>query len=266
MDYKKKYETALERATQSWECGDMTREHLEYLFPELAEPEDEKIRKMLIEFFGKGAKRNSSTNGISDKDILDWLEKQGIKPQGKPALEAIHEQRTDNANKVERKFKVGDFIVNDYCKGKVIELTTDAYLLDTEQGIPFSCEHNAHLWTIADAKEGDVLYSLDSNQPFIYKERKQNEQATAYCGLNIYGKFFVWGTKDCVITLSNYVIATKEQRDTLFARMKEAGYVFDFENKQLRKIEQKSDSFCKKIAEDLKKRANAMLMEVVMLK
>jgi hypothetical protein len=85
-----------------------------------------------------------------------------------------------------------------------------------------------------------VLYSLDSNLPFIYKERNGYEQATAYCGLNIYGKFFVWGTKDCVITLSNYVPATKEQRDILFTKMKEAGYEWDAEHKQLKKIEHKS--------------------------
>ena len=47
--------------------------------PELKESddEDERIRKMLIKFFGKGAEYNSSTNGIFDKDILTWLEKQG---------------------------------------------------------------------------------------------------------------------------------------------------------------------------------------------
>ena len=47
--------------------------------PELKESEDEgeRIRKMLIKFFGKGAEYNSSTNGIFDKDILAWLEKQG---------------------------------------------------------------------------------------------------------------------------------------------------------------------------------------------
>lgn len=45
---------------------------------ELKDSADERIRKMLIEFFGKGAENNGSTNGISDKDILAWLEKQDI--------------------------------------------------------------------------------------------------------------------------------------------------------------------------------------------
>ena len=66
-----------------------------------------------------------------------WLEKQGKKK---------------TTNKVEPKFKVDDWIANDYCTGKVIALTDDAYLLDSGQGIPFSCEHNVHLWTIADAE------------------------------------------------------------------------------------------------------------------
>lgn len=43
---------------------------------ELKDSADERIRKMLIEFFGKGAENNGSTNGIFDKDILAWLEKQ----------------------------------------------------------------------------------------------------------------------------------------------------------------------------------------------
>lgn len=43
------------------------------------------------------------------KDLLVWLEKRGEqKPQGKSALEAIKEEKVDNANKVEPKFKVGD--------------------------------------------------------------------------------------------------------------------------------------------------------------
>lgn len=35
-----------------------------------------------------------------------------------------------------------------------------------------------------------------------------------------------------------YVPATKEQCDLLFAKMHEAGYEFDFEKKELKKIEQ----------------------------
>ena len=100
--------------------------------------------------------------------------------------------------------------------------------------LSFSDEKLIREWTIQDTKDGDVLYSLDSNQPFIYKKRNDYEQATAYCGLNMYGKFFVWDTKDCVITLNNYVPATKEQRDALMKAMNNAGYEWDAEKKELK--------------------------------
>jgi hypothetical protein len=47
------------------------------IVPELKESEEEKIRKTLIDFFSKGAKNGAQTNGIYDKDIIAWLEKQG---------------------------------------------------------------------------------------------------------------------------------------------------------------------------------------------
>lgn len=50
----------------------------------------------------------------------------------------------------------------------------------------------------------------------------------------MYGKFFVWGTKDCAITLNNYVPATKEQRDALMKAMNNAGYEWDAEKKELK--------------------------------
>lgn len=36
MDYNK-HKEEIDRATQLWECGDITRENLEYIFPELSE-------------------------------------------------------------------------------------------------------------------------------------------------------------------------------------------------------------------------------------
>lgn len=150
---------------------------------------------------------------------------------------------------IEPKFKVGDFIVNDYCFGKVIEITNDAYLLDTGQGIPFSYEHNAHLWTIEDAKDGDTLINKNymGESPFIFKETKPSNIKTdvpnpltvfGYCGIGGAGftKSSGWGdTANCI-----YHPATKEQSDTLLKAMAEAGYEWDDEKKELKKIKQKS--------------------------
>ena len=142
------------------------------------------------------------------------------------------------ADKVEPKFKVGDWIVNDYCIGKVIELTDDAYLLDTGQGIPFSCEHNAHLWTIQDAKEGDIIYLPNGNNEYYFFIFKGIENAAVMSFAHFYqyndGTSKVEGTIDDLFSVNDiFQPSTKEQRDLLFQKMHEAGYMWDSESKQL---------------------------------
>lgn len=58
---------------------DAVNKYMLNMFPELKESEDkdEKIRKALIDFFNKGAENEAQTNGVCDKDIITWLEKQG---------------------------------------------------------------------------------------------------------------------------------------------------------------------------------------------
>ena len=144
------------------------------------------------------------------------------------------------SDKIEPKFNVGDWVVflTSESVYQVEKKENYEYTLRHIFGgslcLSFSDEKLIREWTIQDTKDGDVLYSLDSNQPFIYKKRNDYEQATAYCGLNMYGKFFVWDTKDCVITLNNYVPATKEQRDALMKAMNNAGYEWDAEKKELK--------------------------------
>jgi len=151
----KAYDEALERARAinsgkdiDVEAGTTT---CEYIFPELKESEDEKIRKEIISLlqYTKG-RRIGYEPRISQDDMIAWLEKQesveeivarckdswynegkiagmaeglsdeekyqqgwhdalekqGEKPQGKTALEAVKEEKVDNANKVEPKFKI----------------------------------------------------------------------------------------------------------------------------------------------------------------
>ena len=147
---------------------------------------------------------------------------------------------SDNESKP--KFKVGDFIANDYCFGKVIEITNDAYLLDTGQGIPFSCEHNAHLWTITDAKDGDVLCYKDEIS--LYKYDIKDWSGTSFGGFVYYccydGKRFITDSFYSLTEQDKTDIhpATKEQCDLLFQKMKEAGYEWDAEKKELKEIEQ----------------------------
>ena len=83
MDYKEKYEQALEKAK---EYNNVYKDHtmmsyakgaLEEIFPELAESEDERIRKRLIDFFKDWRENRSHCWGIAVSKILAWLEKQG---------------------------------------------------------------------------------------------------------------------------------------------------------------------------------------------
>ena len=50
MDYEKKYNEALERAKQKIDAGFLTEDDLSYIFPELRESEDERIRKFLLDY------------------------------------------------------------------------------------------------------------------------------------------------------------------------------------------------------------------------
>jgi hypothetical protein len=140
------------------------------------------------------------------------------------------------------KFKVGEYIVNDYCMGKVIALTNDAYLLDTEQGIPFSCEHNVRHWTIQDAKNGDVLYHSDSasNGIFIFKELLEYEfekKVICYCDYDSEDGFCLGENHTCCWADSKIIHpATEKQRNLLFQKMKEAGYKWNPETRTLEKL------------------------------
>lgn len=79
------YDEALERARlsrlQLLDIGEEATE-IEYIFPELVESEDEKIRKALIDGFtvmkeSKNCGKTFSNHNIPVADILAWLEKQG---------------------------------------------------------------------------------------------------------------------------------------------------------------------------------------------
>ena len=100
---------------------------------------------------------------------------------------------------------------------------------------------NFNLWDITkDAKDGDVLAIESRNDypsPFIaiYKERGL-DYFNSYCFVGFDEKFYTGETGHDVKGIHP---ATKEQRDTLEKAMADAGWEFDFEKKELKKIEQK---------------------------
>ena len=196
-------------------------------FPELKESEGEKIRKALIAY-------HSSTGSIhaldkfTSKQICDWLEKQGEKKL---------------VDKTEPKFNAEDWVVTSY--GKVNQVVSvdkdgDGYTLDDGTYFSGSWCDMYHLWTIQDAKDGDVLRIR--NLTFIFQEITNNnvchkDAVVAYCSYEDNDDGFDMYGPDCITDLEIITPATKEQHELLFSKMKEAGYEWDADKKELNKID-----------------------------
>lgn len=208
---------------------------------ETKENEDERI--WIINYLSN---RMLNSNIIAEKENLKkaiaWLKNQG---EQKPT------------EKVEPKFKAGDWILhcgteNTY---QVVGIKDNKYQMKcngnyTEEKIA-DVERCARKWDITkDAKEGDVLVSpligddKGGVQIFMFKcleNRDYADNCVEFYSRLCLGVFYnneehyFMGT-----TKSPVYPATKEQRDLLFQKMKEAGYEWDADAKVLKKIEQKS--------------------------
>lgn len=226
--YEKKYNEALEWMRSLYDgLHGSTKEDAEHYFPELKESEDEKTRKQILSFL-KEFERDHYRN-LDFSSWIAWLEKQGSQILANSAKTC----------KVESKFKVGDWVVDNQGKvGQISSVTDDGYGFCLYDGTYVSgCwKDNYHLWTIQDAKDGDVL--VVNNEVFIYAHRKQMYCiAVAHCFVDIAGDFYIDGEFGYVeygkTTISP---ATKEMCDLLFQKMKEEGYEWDAEKKKLKRV------------------------------
>lgn len=208
------------------------------IFPELNESDDEKIRGAIIHFISHTP---TVPKGIIGKEtMISWLERQNKNVQGKSAFEAIKEETVDNANKVEAKFKVGDWVVRKDGKGfhdsKTIQFTKTDENACQFGSVRRLYEDKIRHWTIADAQDGDVLVASDGSI-FIFAgvvdcacKYYITLTATNDVKINKEKKGGYWETSRAVYP------ATKKQRHLLFQKMKEAGYEWDDEKKELKKI------------------------------
>jgi hypothetical protein len=229
----KAYDEALKRASNLYKDAvemenNMTTKTCEIIFPELSESEDERIRKDII-FYIKAIANNENISPDSKKECktwIAWLEKQG---------------REKPADKVGTKFKVGDWITDDEDEA-IFHITSYdidyGYQLETVNGTSFhysdeTIEKKYRLWTIQDAKAGDVLFmdNGSANCIFIYKS-SNNGIINKYAS---YNKFGFEGEHYLVLNDGYVIPTTKEQRDLLFQKMKEAGYEWDTDKLQLTK-------------------------------
>lgn len=121
MDYKEKYEKSLERLieglieeTRESEWGIMEEDLID-IFPELKGLKDERIRQELIFYLGDMPEDTELRNGITNRDVLGWLEKQSEKPTWSEEDEKLYKLSVENLTELMHRFgeeygKVGDCI------------------------------------------------------------------------------------------------------------------------------------------------------------
>ena len=139
----------------------------------------------------------------------------------------------------EQKFYEGDWVVRGDTIAQILDVQDQYYVgIDTNgkdfTSSRFLSDNKIHLWTIKDAKPGDVLVTPNQSI-FIFKDIK-GATVYDYCGL--YSNRF-WNKPSAVNgTLAtelpkDYVPATKEQCDLLFKKMHELGYEWSNKDKTL---------------------------------
>ena len=163
------------------------------------------------------------------------------------------EDQDKQSDEVAPKFKTGDWIVSDCDNVAYIEsISGTKYILQCIDGCHerMSVEYVDkcwRLWTIKNAKDGDVLHSTGWNNDciFIFKgidrwifdeTNRDKVVATGYCCLFVSSDKMELGPQgpDC-IEVNTIQPATKIQRDLLFEKMEKAGYKWDDEKKELNK-------------------------------
>lgn len=190
--------------------------------PELKESEDERIRKNCIHFLELQKTHHASTVEIDE--CIAWVEKQG---EQKP---------TDN---VVPKFKTGDWITNSKQTWLVDKVKDNFYFVKSIDGglavLTFLYAHdNLHLWTIQDAKPGDVLEFGDHGRLVIGIVSHINSITRKLdCVCLLDGDKFRLGNFYALDTVILHP-ATKEQREVLMSKMYEADYEWDGEKLKLK--------------------------------
>lgn len=276
-DYKKMYEDALNRAMNLALTNNISALAAGEIFHELRESEDEKIRKELITYLDtQDAISNRKDKDF--KSWIAWLEKQGKQLNAHQdiednlrrqstiqvleyarSLDAYNQYGKESINKdiawlekqgehkpadkIEPKFHNDDWITNGACIIKITSIDDRYYWHDNDcAGDIKSIDKEYRLWTIQDANDGDVLYCKkddDTEIIVMYSGINIHNNVDSYCRYNSKLGFNTYITNVLDAEHDFIIPATKEQRDLLFQKIKEAGYEWDTEKKELKKIDQK---------------------------
>ena len=147
--------------------------------------------------------------------------------------------------KIEPKFKVGDWIISSVLGTAHIIGTNDSnefqleYIDGKQKFSSIDYVNYAYdKWTIENVKDGDVLACNEEILLFKSYSALQG-RISLYCWYN--GQTNNFHSKeviDILLTTTNKVCpATKEQRDTLMKAINDAGYEWDADKKELKKLD-----------------------------
>lgn len=233
----------------------ISKSDIEDIFLEHVDSEDERMRNIAINAC-KYMVDNFENSTKQYEDAITWLEKQSVQ---KLTLRERYEniaksewfKKTHEGMSVsdeEQTFHEGDWIVykNEVCQ--IVKREEGCNKLVTVFGIEKELvnERNlstARLWTIGDAKDGDVLAGSKEDVILMFRgigNTEWDDVIDYHCYYDCYKEDFIiqedveyWGN----IENNQLVPATKEQRDTLMKAMADAGYAFDFNKKELKIID-----------------------------
>lgn len=233
------------------------------LFPELKESEDDKIRKELIQylndypnlpnghycrddFFTWLEKQGEKSNSVYDEKLseilgivmrryindpsIPYTEREKVSMEIIPYVERLEKQgEQKSADKIKPKFKVGDWITNSDYTWKIVEVKPLDYILQSQDGnivddTIIHVDEHFHLWTIKDAKNGDVLTTSCGSICIFNGTVEDGKYPFAYCGLTKHHGFEVYDRKLPFTHDKDIHPATKKEHDILFQKMKDAGY------------------------------------------
>lgn len=228
------------------------------IFPTLRESEDERIRKRMLQGFKDyNEPEYEWCKGVKVKECITWLEKQGesieINPSefdlrlnrllkqfetlSKEELESslsfyLNVIQNDGTYKNKKpKFEAGNWITN----GEFVWLISNVGDFDYEVISPKGecvtdtishVDEYFHLWSVKNAKSGDVLVSTWKGHQYIYIFKNIEHNA-------IISYIYYYPELDAidmgVINMDNTptVPATKEQQELLFSKIKDEGYKWD---------------------------------------
>lgn len=155
------------------------------------------------------------------------------------ASSQTNEQKS--ADKIEPRFKVGDWVVRGDTIAQILDIQEQYYVGLDINGKDFVSsrflnDDKIHLWTINDAKNGDVL--VNGSNIFIF-HFINNRRLMGYCHVNMDDGHFYndIGRNECFCTIDAPVTpSTKEQRDLLFQKIKETGYKWNTKTNTFEKL------------------------------